>query len=403
MNWHCLTLAAIVTIVGCAADQGSVTAQSVAEMQPTTVRSQQPDNDTSGPGGRRGPRRDAGGKPTPYENPPEAVATLDTPQVPLKIEGEIAAKARAIVNGEPILDAELRQVTLQALIMTERLPEPERSARRKEIVRTELEKLIEREIILSDALARLGKRAGAIDKLKEAAGKEFDKQVRSMKERARQQGFKCDTEEDFAALLESQGMSVDAMRRQSERSFMAMEYMRHRIFTTIERLGHKDIRQYYEEHPGEFQSEDRVKWQDIFIAIPKYPSPTEARKRAEEIAARAAKGEDFIALGKQYDDGDSSIYRQGAGLGSKRGEIRPPEVEEMLFRMREGDIGPVVETFNGFHIIKLVDREYAGLHPFDEKTQSDIKKKLQSLIADREYKRLVEELKRKSTVQIFDE
>jgi parvulin-like peptidyl-prolyl isomerase len=379
MKWHYFTSAAFVlAIVGCATDgttpiePGRAAAFLQKTPPPTEVRSQQPEVEL-------------------------AVAR------PMNIEGELAVRARALVNGMPILDDELKQAAFQQLMMTERMPEPERTEARGKIVRGELDKLIERELILADVMAKLGKRPQAIDKLREAATKEFEKQVRAMKQRAKDQGFPCDSDEQFNALLEQQGLTLDTMQRQAERSFMAMEYMRHRIYGIIEKISHQMIRQYYDEHPGEFQSEDRVKWQDIFIATSKYPSAADAKRKADDLAARASKGEDFAELSKKFDDGDSGIYRNGAGLGQKHGEIRPTEVESILFRMREGEVGPIVETFNGYHVIRLQEREYAGLHPFDEKTQQDIKKKLQGIIADREYKRIIGELKRKATVQIVEE
>src|SRR5271170_6824238 len=121
MNRHILALAALVTVVGCGTDGLSLVAADPVPNPPQT-RAQKPEADPAA----------------------QTVASLGPPQVPLKIEGEIVAKARAIVNGEVILDSELRQVTMQALAMTEKLPEPERSAKRKEIVRGELERLIER-------------------------------------------------------------------------------------------------------------------------------------------------------------------------------------------------------------------------------------------------------------------
>jgi peptidyl-prolyl cis-trans isomerase SurA len=371
MNWHGVTLTTMVlAVVGCGSDRSTLAAGALPALPPTS-RSQKP----------------------------EPAAEPVPPPVP---EGEVAVQIRAVVGGIPILDDELRQATYQQLVGLANLPEPERSTRQRAVVRAELDKLIERELILNDALAKLGKRPQALDKLREAAAKEFDKQLRSMKERARAQGLPVDTDEEFAAVLAQQGLTVDSLQRQSERSFMAMEYMRHLIYPSIEKMGHNQIRQYYDEHPGEFQSEDRVKWQDIFIAAAKYPTPAEARQRAEEIAARARKGEEFLELSKKYDDGDSGLYRAGAGLGERHGEIKPLQVEPILFRMREGEIGPIVELETGCHIIRLVEREYAGLHPLDGAMQQQIKKKLQGIIADREYHRIIDDLKRKATVEIVE-
>ncbi len=42
-------------------------------------------------------------------------------------------------------------------------------------------------------------------------------------------------------------------------------------------------------------------------------------------------------------------------------------------------------------MVKVVEREYAGREPFDEKTQAKAKDKLRGAIAEREYKRIVDD------------
>ena len=74
-----------------------------------------------------------------------------------------------------------------------------------------------------------------------------------------------------------------------------------------------------------------------------------ARKLAEELVARAKSGADFVALCKENDDGDSTL-RNGVGIGRKRGEIQPALIEPFLFRMPVGEVGPIVEVTNGYHV-----------------------------------------------------
>ncbi len=320
---------------------------------------------------------------------------VNTPFPALK-NGEVTVSVRAHVNGVPIFDDEVKEICYPALIsLPPSLPEAERAAKQAQIFREGLQQIIDREIILQDAFARLSK-AGApyIDKLKAAAGKEFDKTLRAMRTRAH-----VKTDEEFKELLRAQGQTVEGVRRQFERNFMAREYMRSRIYPMVERAtGHQQILEYYQEHPGEFQAVDGVQWQDIFIDAGRYRTREEARAFAEGLAARARKGEDFAKLMK-YDNGDST-YRNGEGFGRRRGEIKPLQAEPLLFRMKDGEVGPVIEIPTGFHVIRLVKRTHAGLLPFDEKLQNEIRRKLQNLAFERESKKLLAELKQKATVEI---
>src|SRR5205807_3053302 len=108
-------------------------------------------------------------------------------------------------------------------------------------------------------------------------------------------------DEEMKAFFRVQGLSMEGVRRQVERNFMAMEYMRNRVFTAIQRIGHEQIREYYEGHPEEFQVADSVTWQDIFIDAGKYPDRAAARTFALELIAKAKAGADFRQLVTQYD------------------------------------------------------------------------------------------------------
>lgn len=335
-------------------------------------------------------------KPDPAAKPPIRRTTFEAAAVPAAeaADGRVAVQVRAQVNGVAILDEEVRNAAYGDLLGTLQLPEPERSARQAQIFRRELEGIIDREVVLQDAFARLSKSGPQfLDRLKAAAARQFDKDVRVLKKKTG-----CKTDDELKEFLRTYGQSLEGMRRQAERRFMALEYIRNRVYPAVERIGHQQIAEYYAEHAAEFQVPDAVEWQDIFIDASRHPSRAAARQAAEQVAGRARAGADVAELLK-FDNGDGA-YRRGAGLGRLRGEIRPPEAEALLFQMRDGQVGPVIEIPTGFHVIRLVKRQYAGVTPLDEKTQSDIRKKLQMQVFDREAKRLVADLRTQATIEV---
>lgn len=135
----------------------------------------------------------------------------------------------ARVNGAPIFDQELKQACYFELRHTEHLSESERSSEQRRIVRRELDRLIERELILHEARVRLKKEPGALAVLEAMAASNCEKQIQNYEDRLSAFGVPCDTHEQFAELLKSQGMTLDSLQRQSERGFIALEYMRRRI------------------------------------------------------------------------------------------------------------------------------------------------------------------------------
>lgn len=293
----------------------------------------------------------------------------------------------AVVNGEAILEEEVR------LAIAQNGGEGGGTAeRRKQAVAL----LVDRELIVQDVMAKLSKNPQAqkfMDKLKELAGKDFERTIKGIRERS-----KVGSDEEFQELLKSQGIPLELMRRQSERNFLAVNYMQQRVMPLAERISGADLRAYYDSHPEEFTVPDSLVWRHIFIASAAFKSRQEARGVAEALHGRVRAGEDFKALSKQYCHGDSAL-RDGEGLGRKRGEVKPPELEAILFKASAGELLPVMELRNGYHIAKVESREFAGLKPFDEKTQKQIRSRLREEIAQREMKRMVTELKRVAVIE----
>jgi parvulin-like peptidyl-prolyl isomerase len=161
-----------------------------------------------------------------------------------------------------------------------------------------------------------------------------------------------------------------------------------------------EIREYYDEHKNEFQTVDKITWQDIFIPLnANQPTINDLKRFAEEQIGKCRPGTDDFNKLMVYNEGDSKL-RNGAGLGQRRGEVRPAELEEHLFALRQGDIGPVIPFTTGVHLLRVTKREYAGQLPLNDETQKQIRKKLENQLFEREYRRIVRELKTRAVVRL---
>jgi hypothetical protein len=310
--------------------------------------------------------------------------------------GYSAVRVAATVNGEAILNEEVMAMTQDIIRQLSTMPEPERGRRIAEVYNQALNDLIEREVVVQDAFERL-KKGGPqnLNKLTELATKDFENNwLRPIKAQ-----YKIKTDEEFRAFLKAQGVSLELAKRGWERRFMMHAYLNNRVFQIVDQLGHVQLVEYYEKHPDEFKVEDRVDWQDVFISASKHASRDAAKRFAEVIAQQLRQGEDFAKLSDKFDDGDAKL-RKGEGQGHKRGEISPPELEPELMKLKDNDVVVFEQPF-GFHVIRLAKRQYAGLMPFDEKTQKLIKDKLRNEIMQRESKRIVTELKRQAVIEVF--
>lgn len=73
----------------------------------------------------------------------------------------------------------------------------------------------------------------------------------------------------------------------------------------------------------------------------------ELREEAQSIVALAKDGEDFQELISKYNEGTESLLSFG------KGEM-DPALERMAFALETGEISPVIETEEGFRIIKCI-------------------------------------------------
>jgi parvulin-like peptidyl-prolyl isomerase len=258
--------------------------------------------------------------------------------------------------------------------------------------------LIERELVLQDCNTRFGKGPNAkfLDKLKEAASREFDRQVVAKSKKK----LNLKSDQELKDYLKNAGVSFDVLRKQFEKQFIYQQYIQFRVGPALDRFSYEDFRDYFDKHPEEFENVDTVQWQDIFVAASSYPSREQARQTALQVEGRMKEGEDIEKL-MSLDNGDS-VYRKGEGLGNKRGQIKPPEAEPVLFQLKDNETS-IIETAGGYHVVRVVKRQQAGQMPFDEKIQGAIRDKLRNEALLREAKQFIRELKSQAAIEIAKE
>ncbi len=323
---------------------------------------------------------------------PPPIVTLPPPTL---TDGEVVVKVIAYVNNVPIFESELREKLIPRLRELEGLSDSERERKLKQLRQEELEKLIEREVILDVAFARLKQLpARILEDLQKEANREFERRAKQMKEE-----YKLKSDEQLNDFLGQMGMTLAGFRRSLEREFIAVEFMRNLIFPKLQHIPLSEIRSYYDSRPDEFAVQDRVKWLDIFIDASRFSSRGEARQFAEQSLQTLRQGKDFAQMAQELQQAGYNILLGPEGVGEKPGEIRPADLQTAVFALEPGQIGGPVEVPGGFHLIKVVERTYAGRKPFDSQVQDEIRNKIMGVLANKEYRRLIDEMKAKALIQ----
>jgi peptidyl-prolyl cis-trans isomerase D len=184
------------------------------------------------------------------------------------------------------------------------------------------------------------------------------------------------TDEDLTRFHQEQGERYRVPTRVRAR------YVAYRvadIAPSIE-LTEKDVTEWYETNGDQrFMLPERIRARHILVkAAPDAPAEARAaaRKKADEILGEIRAGGDFAAIAKKRSD-DKETAAKGGELGViQRGKLTP-SVEAAAWALNAGEVTDIIETPDGFDIVKVEERLDAGLKPLDE-VRSEVEQALRT-------------------------
>ena len=165
---------------------------------------------------------------------------------------------------------------------------------------------------------------------------------------------------------EQSGMSYEDYRQQVTEQYLTQRLIGSEIQSHIN-VPEADMQKYYDQHKAEFVRKDEAFLSQILISTEgKTPEQAAAaEKKAEELVARARKGEKFADLARQNSDDPTTASEGGQLPPSGRGIMRP-EIEAQVFTAKKGTVLDPIKIPGGILILRIDDRFEAGQESFDE-------------------------------------
>ncbi|MDH0093298.1 peptidylprolyl isomerase [Achromobacter mucicolens] len=102
----------------------------------------------------------------------------------------------------------------------------------------------------------------------------------------------------------------------------------------------------------------------ILVRVPEGSSPEQLallRKKAESLLAQAKRGDDFASLAAASSDGPEAL--QGGVMGVRPLDGWPDLFVKAISNLQKGQVSALIQSGNGFHIIKVMDRGTAQPAP----------------------------------------
>ena len=130
-----------------------------------------------------------------------------------------------------------------------------------------------------------------------------------------------------------------------------------------------DLKTYYEQNIAKYGQPEQRRASHILVASAPNASPADKQKakaKAQELLAQVRKNPDsFADVAKKNSDDKGSGANGGDLDWQTRGAFVKP-VEDAMFALKKGEIGEVVESEFGFHVIKLTDVREAKQKAYEE-------------------------------------
>jgi len=179
-------------------------------------------------------------------------------------------------------------------------------------------------------------------------------------------------DQKFQAALRQEGMTLDDLRKNVEKQFLVSQVQRDEVGSKLS-ITEEEARQYYLTHKNQFVDPATVTLREILIDVPtttkggqatiNVAAQDEAEAKAGALRARVLAGEDFAKVAAEA---SASPSKANGGL---IGPINLAEVsvslQEMIAKMKPGDISTPIRTNRGVQILKLETIKPSAAQPFE--------------------------------------
>ena len=125
-----------------------------------------------------------------------------------------------------------------------------------------------------------------------------------------------------------------------------------------------DMKRYFQEHRDRFALPEEYTLSQILI-VPRSPNDTaDAKEKVRDVMKRLKQGESFEDLALQFSDGPNASRGGRIGL-VRQGELLPG-IERAIAKLVPGGISDVIETSDGFQVVRLEDKKPKQFRPYEE-------------------------------------
>jgi len=203
------------------------------------------------------------------------------------------------------------------------------------------------------------------------------------------------TPAELDAKLREFGSSLEKQRRMFAEQILAHEMIRQHVKRDKE-VTHQEMLDYYREHEDEFQVEARARWEHLCARFSECPDKDSAWRTTVDMGNEVLRGAPLEAVARRSSQG---LDAEDGGMNdwTTKDSLRSETLNEAIFSLPLNRMSEIIEDEDGFHIIRVIEREPAGLVPFVD-AQVKIKEAIQRQRFEEQKTAYLKGLREKTTI-----
>ncbi len=213
--------------------------------------------------------------------------------------------------------------------------------------------------------------------------------------------FNVNTLDEVDAALREQGSSFESAKLDFIDQMLAYLYQSDQVKKDPE-ISLTEIQVYYQDHHSDFEFPARVRWEQLTATFEKSGSRQAALELINEMGREAFYGGSFQSVAKKKSQ-EPFASRGGVHNWTIRGSLASITIEDKLYSLPLNEMSEVIEDESGFHIVRVLERENAGVRSLPE-VQDEIRDAIKKRKVQEASERVVESMRKRVPVwTIFPE
>jgi parvulin-like peptidyl-prolyl isomerase len=293
----------------------------------------------------------------------DSVQQFELPEDPAAVIGYVGRTPILMGDVMPKVEARIQEVVAKT---KQEIPEDQLHFARVNLTRGMLVQTIQnkmmREAFLLDQVGTQAadKREEADEKLTARARQMFfESEIPELKEQ-----YKVDDLTQLDEELRKKNSSLAARQREFIDAMLGHLYIRSKV-DREPAVSLAEIMEYYRAHIKEYERPTRARWEQLSVIFSRFPSRQAAHEAIWEMGREAYFGGSMQSVARARSQ-EPFASKGGVHDWTTKGSLASESLDQQIFSIPLDAMSEVIEDSQGYHIVRVLERQEAGVIPVSE-------------------------------------